>query len=109
MMAYTLAMAETKGIQIAHDGVAHVSMTDARAFLTRLIRTVLEDHRVGAFTERGARRAYVVEPAFYDRAALDRLKVETLVATIDKIPEAVRDEPWAREILAVRGTVMDTG
>lgn len=67
-MPYTLAMAADQGIQIAVDGTAEVSMTEARANLTRLIRTVREDGRVGAFTERGERRAYLVTPDFYDRA-----------------------------------------
>lgn len=67
-MTYTLAMAADQGIQIADDGIAEVSMTDARAYLTRLIRTVRESAVIGAFTERGERRAYVVTPDFYDRA-----------------------------------------
>ena len=66
-MTYTLAMAD-KGIQVAEDGVAEVSMTDARALLTSLIRDVRWGGTVGAFTERGERRAYVVTPDFYDRA-----------------------------------------
>lgn len=67
-MTYTLAMAADQGIRIADDGTAEVSMTDARANLTRLIRSVLEGGRPGAFTERGERRAYVVSPEFYDQA-----------------------------------------
>lgn len=67
-MTYTLAMASEQGIQIADDGTAEVSMTDARAQLTRLIRTVREDGRTAAFTERGERRAYVVTPEFYELA-----------------------------------------
>lgn len=67
-MTYTLAMADGKGIQIAKDGVAEVSMTDARALLTSLIRDVRWGGRVGAFTERGERRAYVVTPDWYERA-----------------------------------------
>lgn len=59
---------DVRGIEIAEDGTAEVSMTDARAFLTRLIRTVREDGRPGSFTERGERRAYVVTPDFYERA-----------------------------------------
>lgn len=66
-MAYTLAMAADQGIQIAEDGVAEVSMTEARAQLTRLIRGVREDGRPGAFTERGERRAYVVTPGMFAR------------------------------------------
>lgn len=67
-MAYTLAMAASKGIVVADDGVAEVSMTDARAELTSLIREVRWGGHVGAFTERGARRAYLVTPEFYERA-----------------------------------------
>lgn len=67
-MTYTLAMAADQGIQIAEDGTAEVSMTEARANLTRLIRTVREKGRIGAFTERGERRAYLVTPDFYERA-----------------------------------------
>jgi prevent-host-death family protein len=67
-MTYTLAMAVEQGIQTAEDGVAEVSMTDARANLTRLIRRVREDAQVAAFTERGERRAYVVTPEWYERA-----------------------------------------
>lgn len=67
-MTYTLAMAADQGIQTAEDGVAEVSMTDARANLTRLIRRVREDAQVAAFTERGERRAYVVTPEWYERA-----------------------------------------
>jgi hypothetical protein len=78
-MAYTLCMAADQGIQIAEDGTAEVSMTDARAFLTRLIRTVLEGTgRIGAFTERGERRAYVVSPAFYEQARADRKRLAEL-------------------------------
>lgn len=67
-MTYTLAMAADKGIQIADDGIAEVSMTDARALLTSLIRDVRWGGTVGAFTERGERRAYLVTPDFYERA-----------------------------------------
>lgn len=65
-MAYTLFMPADQGIQIADDGVAEVSMTEARANLTRLIRTVREEGKPAAFTERGERRAYVVTPAFFE-------------------------------------------
>lgn len=74
-MTYTLAMAADQGIQIADDGIAEVSMTDARAYLTRLIRSVREGARVGAFTERGERRVYVVTPDFYDQAIADRAEL----------------------------------
>ncbi|GGS63364.1 hypothetical protein GCM10010253_42780 [Streptomyces badius] len=70
-MAYTLAMATGKGIEFAEDGVATVGMTDARALLTSLIREVRYGGEVGAFTERGARQAYVVTPDFYETAARD--------------------------------------
>lgn len=79
-MAYTLAMAADQGIQIADDGVAEVSMTDARALLTRLIRTVREDGKTGSFTERGERRAYVVTPDFVFRAKLHGEVTERLRA-----------------------------
>lgn len=71
-MTYTLSMAADQGIRVAGDGVAEVSMTDARALLTRLIRRVRESRRAGAFTERGNRSAYVVTPDFYDQALRDR-------------------------------------
>lgn len=67
-MTYTLAMAADQGIRIADDGTAEVSMTEARANLTKLIRAVREDGRPGSFTERGERRAYVVTPEWYERA-----------------------------------------
>jgi prevent-host-death family protein len=67
-MTYTLAMAADQGIQIADDGVAEVSMTDARANLTQLLREVRYGGRPGAFTERGQRSAYVVPPDWYERA-----------------------------------------
>jgi prevent-host-death family protein len=67
-MTYTLAMAADQGIQIADDGVAEVSMTEARANLTQLIREVRYGGRAGAFTERGQRSAYVVPPDWYERA-----------------------------------------
>lgn len=75
-MTYTLAMASDQGIQIAEDGVAQVSMTDARAQLTNLIREVRWGGHVGAFTERGDRRAYVVTPDFYEQAGRDRAALE---------------------------------
>lgn len=79
-MTYTLTMAADRGIQMADDGIAEVSMTDARALLTRLIRKVREDGRPGAFTERGERRAYVVTPAFYEQALADRAAAERRAA-----------------------------
>jgi PHD/YefM family antitoxin component YafN of YafNO toxin-antitoxin module len=77
-MTYTLAMAADQDIQIADDGTAEVSMTGARAALTRLIRTVREDGRPAAFTERGERRAYVVTPAFFEQAVRDRAIIDEL-------------------------------
>lgn len=71
-MTYTLAMAADQGIQIADDGVAEVSMTDARANLTQLLRDVRYGKRSAAFTERGARSAYVVPPEFYEEAQRNR-------------------------------------
>lgn len=74
-MAYTLAMATGKGIEIAEDGVATVGMTEARALLTTLIRDVRYGRQVGAFTERGARQAYVVTPDFYEQATREHAAV----------------------------------
>lgn len=85
-MTYTLTMA-TEGIRIADDGVAEVSMTDARALLTRLIRSVRERGPAGAFTERGERTAYVVTPAFYDQAQADRHGVQALARLIAEWPD----------------------
>jgi len=65
-MAYTLFMPADQGITVAEDGVAEVSMTDARARLTELLRRVRYGGGVGAFTERGERSAYVVRPEFYE-------------------------------------------
>lgn len=76
MMAYTLAMATGKGIEIAEDGVATVGMTEARALLTTLIRDVRYGGQVGAFTERGARQAYVVTPDFYERAGREHAAIQ---------------------------------
>lgn len=77
-MTYTLAMAADQGIQTAEDGIAEVSMTDARALLTRLIRDVRWGKKVAAFTERGERTAYVVPPEFYEQALEDRARLESL-------------------------------
>jgi prevent-host-death family protein len=77
-MTYTLAMAADQGIQIAKDGVAEVSMTDARANLTQLIREVRYGGRSGAFTERGRRSAYVVPSEFYERAVRNAAILEEL-------------------------------
>lgn len=96
-MTYTLAMASDKGIQIAEDGIAEVSMTDARALLTPFIRDVRWGNRIGAFTERGDRNAYVVKPDFYEQALLDR---RMLVALTEAIAEVPGDDP-ARRLLDV--------
>ncbi|WP_178880226.1 type II toxin-antitoxin system prevent-host-death family antitoxin [Streptomyces acidiscabies] len=77
-MTYTLAMAADQGIRIAPDGVAEVSMTDARANLTPLLRDVRYGKRAGAFTERGERSAYVVPPEFYEQAIRDRAIIDEL-------------------------------
>lgn len=77
-MTYTLAMAADQGIQIADDGVAEVSMTDARANLTPLLRDVRYGGRPAAFTERGKRSAYVVPPEFYEQAVRDRAIIDEL-------------------------------
>lgn len=71
-MNYTLSMAADQGIRIAADGVAEVSMTDARAHLTELIRGVRYGKGVAAFTERGQRSAYVVTPDAFQQARSDR-------------------------------------
>ncbi|MEV8033951.1 type II toxin-antitoxin system Phd/YefM family antitoxin [Streptomyces sp. NPDC086182] len=71
-------MAADQGIQIAEDGVAEVSMTDARANLTQLLRDVRYGKRPAAFTERGARSAYVVPPDFYEQAIRDRAIIDEL-------------------------------
>lgn len=67
-MTYTLFMPADQGIRTAADGVAEVSMTEARANLTELIRGVRYGAGVAAFKERGERRAYVVTPDFYEQA-----------------------------------------
>lgn len=77
-MTYTLAMAGDQGIRVADDGVAEVSMTDARANLTQLLRDVRYGKRSGAFTERGERSAYVVPPDFYEQALRDRAIIDEL-------------------------------
>lgn len=70
-MTYTLAMASDQGIQIAEDGVAEVSMTDARALLTQLVRGVRWGGEPAAFTERGKRVAIVISPDAYEQAKWD--------------------------------------
>ncbi|MFJ3084665.1 hypothetical protein ACIPJG_33615 [Streptomyces halstedii] len=84
-------MATGKGIETADDGVATVGMTDARALLTSLIREVRYGGKVGAFTERGARQAYVVTPDFYDQALKDRAFLERMQQGLDKATPQQRE------------------
>lgn len=49
------------------DGVQDAPLTDARAWLSRLIDDALGG-TPAAFTVRGRRRAYLVSPAFYEQA-----------------------------------------
>lgn len=84
-MTYTLAMAADQGIRKAKDGVAEVSMTDARANLTQLLREVRYGKSPGAFTERGERAAYVVPPELYDQAMSDRRRVLALEAALHEV------------------------
>lgn len=87
-MTYTLAMAAEQGISIADDGVAEVSMTKARALLTALIRDVRWGRKVGAFTERGKRTAYVVTPELFEETYAAR----PLVQAFNHMPESEREE-----------------
>jgi len=88
-MTYTLAMGADQEIRIADDGVAEVSMTGARANLTRLIRMVRErSTRAAAFTERKERRVYVVTPEFYEEADQAR----PLVQAFAHMPESEREQ-----------------
>lgn len=103
-MTYTLAMAADQGIQIADDEVAEVSMTDARANLTQLLREVRYGGRAAAFTERGERSAYVVPPKFYEQALQDMAVLEQLRRrTEDPGPAAKPDERIKAD--AVRGAL----
>jgi len=89
-MTYTLFMPADQGIRIAEDGVAEVSMTEARANLTPLLRGVRYGAGVGAFTERGERSAYVVTPELYDQAKQDRRALESLSKAFEGLdPEEV--------------------
>lgn len=94
-MTYTLAMAADQGIRIADDGVAEVSMTDARANLTQLLREVRYGKRPGAFTERGQRSAYVVPPDLYEEAVENARIVEALKHGWGPLYEKIRDRNWA--------------
>lgn len=88
-MTYTLAMAADQEIRIADDGVAEVSMTGARANLTRLIRMVREGAtRAAAFTERKERRVYVLAPAAYEEVHRNR----PLVQAFEHMPESEREQ-----------------
>jgi prevent-host-death family protein len=84
-MTYTLAMASDQGIQIAEDGVAEVSMTDARALLTQLIRGVRWGGKPAAFTERGKRVAMVISPDAYEQAKADARVTAALKGTFSKL------------------------
>ena len=97
-MAYTLAMAADQGIQIADDGIAEVSMTEARAQLTRLIRGVREDGRPGAFTDRGERRAYVVTPAMFDRAKGPTRQEKAFSELVHKLDALIQDPEFAAQV-----------
>lgn len=105
-MTYTLSMAADQDIRIAEDGTAEVSMTAARANLTRLIRTVREEGRPAAFTERGERRAYVVTPDAYEQAAADRATVVAVLRMVDEIPDEQRRETWARDLIRYRNELV---
>lgn len=105
-MTYTLFMAADQGIRIADDGVEEVSMTDARANLTQLIRDVRYGGRTAAFTERGARSAYVVPPDLYKQAAEDRAIVMAVLRLIDEIPQEKRRETWARDLIRYRNEIV---
>ncbi|WP_370665367.1 type II toxin-antitoxin system prevent-host-death family antitoxin [Streptomyces sp. IBSBF 2507] len=95
-------MAAEQGIRIADDGVAEVSMTDARANLTALVRDVRYGGRSAAFTERGARSAYVVPTDFYKRALEDRAVVMAAMRLIDELPDEQKREGLARDLLRYR-------
>jgi prevent-host-death family protein len=104
VMTYTLAMAADQGIRLADDGVAEVSMTDARANLTQLLRDVRYGKRSGAFTERGERSAYVVPPEFYEQAVKDRELLELLRRRAEEPgPDAKPEERLKAD--AVRGAL----
>jgi hypothetical protein len=114
-MTYTLSMAADQGIRIADDGVAEVSMTDARALLTKLIRRVRESGppAAGAFTERGERRAYVVTPGFYEHGkSVSNLELDLLRSLRDRMNELVNDDvigPRLRELDPDLHLLLDTG
>lgn len=86
-MPYTLAMAAHPKIKTAPDGVAEVSMTDARAALTPFIREVSWGQRTGAFTERGKRVAVVLSADSYEDAELGA----RIVRAIRRAPQEERE------------------
>lgn len=99
-MTYTLFMPADQGIRIAEDGVAEVSMTEARANLTRLIRAVREDGRTAAFTERGDRRAYVISPEEEERSTVKGALLLLAAEHFKELPEGKR-EPWMNKLIQV--------
>jgi prevent-host-death family protein len=106
-------MAADQGVTIADDGVAEVSMTDARANLTRLIREVRYGLRPAAFTERGERSAYVVPAGFYEQATSDRALLQGLHKYLDELatrphPDAAQKVRIVRETLEFVGRLIDT-
>lgn len=114
-MTYTLFMPADQGIQIAADGVAEVSMTEARALLTKLIRQVRESGppAAGAFTERGERRAYVVTPGFFDHGtSVSKLELDLLRSLRARMYELVNDDVIGPRLEALDPDVhllLDTG
>ena len=99
-MTYTLFMPADQGIRIAEDGTAEVSMTEARANLTRLIRAVREDGRTAAFTERGERRAYVISPEEEQRSTVRTGLLLLAAEHFKELPEGER-EPWMNKLIHV--------
>ncbi|MGW1015628.1 hypothetical protein [Streptomyces niveus] len=95
-------MANEKEIPAAADGVVEVPMTQARAQLTSLIRQVRYGGQVGAFAERGERRAYVVTPDFHDQAIEDRRINKSLWVIVDRILEK---NPDGRTIVELAQTM----
>jgi prevent-host-death family protein len=108
-------MAADQGIRIADDGVAEVSMTDARANLTQLIRDVRYGGRSAAFTERGQRSAYVVPADFYEEAVRNREALARLrgfvglpaEASAESHPELVQRSRLLYELLTEVGLPID--
>ncbi|NUH35303.1 hypothetical protein HUF15_00715 [Streptomyces samsunensis] len=71
-------MAADQEPEIAEDGIQEVPLTIARPLLTRLIEQAREDGVFSALTVRGRRRAYLVTPDFYERAAYNKAFVEAV-------------------------------